>query len=112
MQAIAIQQLLPGLRCVGRGPVRNDVVDRFVGGSHFHQLYRAFAPALRVPRFRFDPRTGSEMVEGAIILIVIKVAVSLQKAKSPRILIEKRIEANVGAVLQGTPYPFPIARVL
>ena len=65
------------------------------------------------PRFRLDPDARPVVVEDAVVLVVLEVAVPLQQAEAARALVEIRADAQRGGLLSGrqihSPLPVQIA---
>src|SRR6185369_4493143 len=105
VQSVAEQLLVAGARLGRRRPERDDVVVGLVVGGQLDQLDRAFAPCA----LGLHPQAGAAIVERAVVLVVVEVAVTLQQAEAARAVVGERAEADARGVGQRAPDPFAAA---
>ena len=94
VQPVAEQQLLARLR-LAAGFQKATMLSKVSSGVGISTSCTAPLPQVRI--FRFDPQTRAALVEHAIILVVVEVAVALQQAEAARVLVEVRVEAQIRA---------------
>src|SRR4030095_6872659 len=80
IHAIAVQEFFAGLRLRDGIPIRHDVVEGLVHSWNLDELNRACAPVT----LRLDPKMRTLLIEHAVVLIVIEVAVTLHQSEAAR----------------------------
>src|SRR5690348_13594821 len=88
-----------------RFPIGNDVVVDFVVGWDFHELHGAVAPGAQ----RLDPDAGPAVIEGAIVLVVVEIAIALHQAEALRIGIDEGVRLHLRRIVERPPYALALA---
>ena len=82
-----------------RLPESHNVIEGFILGRDFDQHNGALAPLFR----GIYPDTGALLVEHAIILIVIKIAIALQQPEAFGIVITETVYPHIMRIDQRSP---------
>src|ERR1700731_1709029 len=100
--AVSIGERLSRLRRILGHERGDDIVVRLVLSGKFDEFDPAFAPTLP----RLDEIARPHLIGEVEILIMVKVAVPLQQAKTAKIPVEKIGDLQLCGVAQWAPNPF------
>ena len=105
MQAIAEDELIASLSGFLGHPEGDDIVVDLIIGGKFDEHHRALPPVAQ----GFDPCRWPLVVEDAIVLVILEIAIALQKAESLGSTIEKASGHHRFGIVERPPQALAVA---
>ena len=106
MKLVAHLALAAALKRILRHPIGDDVIVDFVARRDLYELHGTFAPIAT----GLDPYARTLVVKRAVVLVLAKPALALEKAEALRMRIEKCARLNGKRIVERPPNPLASPR--